>query len=212
MRRAWLVCEFAALFVVAPVLLWAFAGRLAIYLALWGAGLYALINLRLQAGFSWRLLWHGVGWSVAARRLALWRFMALALVLALMTLWLVPGRFFRFPLDNPKFWAVVMVLYPLLSVVPQALFFRCFYFSRYGGAAVAGWGGALLNGAVFGLSHLILNNWIAPLACVAGGAIFARSFQQHRALKWAVAEHAAYGCFVFTVGIGFYFFTGNWRH
>jgi hypothetical protein len=39
--------------------------------------------------------------------------------------------------------------------------------------------------------------------------MFAYSYRQHRSLKWSVIEHAVYGCFVFTAGIGFYFLIGG---
>ena len=69
----------------------------------------------------------------------------------------------------------------------------------------------MVNGLLFGFAHIILNNWIAPTIVALGGIILAYSYQQHRSLKWAVVEHALYGCWIFTVGIGWYFFTGNWR-
>jgi len=56
-----------------------------------------------------------------------------------------------------------------------------------------------------------LNNWIAPTFSTVGGMIFAYGFDRHRSLKWATIEHAVYGCFVFTIGIGWLFFTGNAR-
>jgi hypothetical protein len=52
---------------------------------------------------------------------------------------------------------------------------------------------------------------VAPLLSFICGVIVARSYSEHRALKWAVAEHAAYGCMVFTVGLGFYFLVGGGR-
>lgn len=206
-----LAVEFITLFVALPLLLFVTGTRLGIYLALWCAGLYAFVMLRRAPDFSWRKLWHGEGWPVAARRRALLRFLVLAAGLALLTLLLVPERFMRFPLDRFPLWLAVMVLYPPLSIVPQELFFRSFYFTRYGGIVAEKNLGILINGILFGFGHVVLDNWIAPTFCALGGVILADSFQQHRSLKWAVIEHALYGCWIFTVGIGWYFFTGNWR-
>lgn len=203
--------EFTILFGVLPVALYLSASRLGIYLTLWGAGLYALIGLWRQPRFSWQAVWHGEGWREAPRRRALFRFLFLAAVLAALTLFLMPERFFRFPLERFTLWLAVMVLYPLLSIIPQEIFFRSYYFARFGGAVARGWSGMLANGLVFGLSHIVLNNWVAPSCCALAGTLWAISYQQHRSLKWAVIEHSLYGCWVFTVGIGWYFFTGNWR-
>ncbi len=118
----------------------------------------------------------------------------------------------RFPLDRFVIWYAVMILYPLLSIIPQEILYRSYYFHRFSRLFGEGWYGILVNGLVFGLSHIILNNWVAPVCCTIGGVLFAYSYRQHRSLKWAVIEHSFYGCWIFTVGFGWYFFTGNWRH
>ncbi len=210
-QSPWLWLEFITLFIGVPFLLYFTASRLGIYIALWGAGLYAFLMLRRQPDYAWRKIWHGAGWDEGAKRRALLRFLILAGLLAVVTLVLVPERFMRFPLDRFPLWLAVMVFYPILSIVPQELALRSFYFMRYDGILTEKYSGIVINGLLFGLSHIILNNWIAPTFCAVGGMIFAHSYQQHRSLKWAVIEHSLYGCWVFTVGIGRYFFTGNWR-
>jgi uncharacterized protein len=210
-KRIFLIAEFVMLFILLPLLLFAMGTRLSIYLTLWGAGLYALVMLWRAPDFSWRKLWHGDGWVEADKRKALIRFIVLAILLAALTLYMLPQRFMTFPAQRFPLWCAVMVLYPLLSIVPQELFFRSFYFTRYSGIVTERLLGILINGLLFGFSHIVLNNWIAPSFCVIGGMIFAHSYRQHRSLKWAVIEHTLYGNWVFTVGIGWYFFTGNWR-
>ena len=209
-----LLAEFAVLFVFVPLALFAVGTRTGIYASIWSGGLYALLMLRRAPDFSFHKLWNGDGWVPAAKRFAFIRFLILALVLTLLTLLLVPERFMRFPLEHFPLWLAVMVLYPPLSIVPQELLFRSFFFARYG-RFFEKFGklpfAILVNGLVFGLGHIVLNNWIAPTFTAIGGALLAHSFQQHRSLKWAVVEHALYGCWIFTVGIGWYFFTGNWR-
>lgn len=210
-NRLFRIAEFAVIMVALPLVLYATGTRLGIYLSLWGAGLYAYFMLRRAPDFSFRKIWEGEAWAREAKRNLLLRFFVLAAVLAVLTLVLVPEKFFRFPLDRFPLWLAVMVLYPILSIVPQELFFRSFYFRRYGDIIPGKWPGILVNGLLFGFSHIVLNNWIAPTFCAVGGALFAYSYSQHRSLKWSVIEHTLYGCWVFTVGIGYYFFTGNWR-
>jgi len=207
-----LITEFLTLFIGIPMLLFFTASRVGIYMALWGAGIYALVVLRRAPDFSWRRLWLGDGWSRAAQRRAFCRFVVLAALVAVITAVAMPEHLLQFPLSRFWVWLLVMVLYPLLSIVPQELFFRSFYFARYSGFVTERAAGLLVNGLVFGFSHIVLNNWIAPSFCAIAGVILAHSYRQHRSLKWAVIEHSLYGCWIFTIGIGWYFFTGNWRH
>jgi hypothetical protein len=204
-----LLAEFALLFILIPLLLFLIGTRWGIYMAAWGSGLYAFMMLRRMPGFSFRKLWHGEGWSAPARRMAWVRFLFMAWVLALLTLALIPKHFMTLPIEKFSMWLLVMALYPLLSVIPQELFFRSFYFARYRRIMAQRPVAVLVNGFIFGFSHIVLNNWIAPLLCFIAGVILAQSYQQHRSLKWAVIEHSLYGCWVFTIGIGWYFFTGN---
>lgn len=210
--RSLLSVEFALLFLLGPVGMYLFAGtRSVIYAALLLTTLYAVVQTRRMPGFSWAGLWHGAGWAPRRRARAFLLFLACAAALTAATLLLSPGRLLQFPRQRPGLWAAVMLLYPILSVVPQEMIFRSFFMTRYQtlfpGRAVL----VAMSGVCFGLSHLILNNWIAPIFTTVGGTIFAYGFSCHRSLKWASVEHALYGCFVFTIGIGWYFYTGNAR-
>lgn len=204
--------EFATLFLLIPLLLFFVGSRAGIYCALFGAGLYAFLMLRRTPDYSWAKIWLGNDWTTADKRNAFVRFVILAAALTVVTYLLLPDRMFQFPRERFSLWLVVMVLYPVVSVVPQELFFRSFYFTRYAGLLTEKSWGLLINGVLFGFSHIILNNWVAPSFCALGGVLLAQSYQKHRSLKWAVIEHSLYGCWVFTVGIGWYFYTGNWRH
>ncbi|WP_423804206.1 hypothetical protein [Nitrosomonas nitrosa] len=39
-----------------------------------------------------------------------------------------------------------------------------------------------------------------------GGIMFAYTYHRHRSLLLASIEHALYGCFVFTIGLGWFFY------
>ena len=210
-RRALLAIEFAILFFGLPCFFYFHATRWNVHLTLWLASIYALVMLHWDDGFSWHTLWHGTGWAARDRKIAALRFAITIPLIIGLTLYLAPDRLFSFPLHRPFFWLVVMILYPLLSVVPQELVFRSLFFRRYrdlfpnGAALIAS------NAFCFGLMHAVFHNWVSPLLSLAGGLFFALSYSHHRALKWAALEHAAYGCMVFTVGIGFYFLVGGGR-
>lgn len=182
--------------------------RPTLYTGLWITSLYCLWIMTRQTGFSWPRLWHGDGWSTEQKRQAIIRFLiATGLALAVLALF-APDRLFDFPRRNPTMWAMVIVFYPLISVVPQEFIYRCFFHQRYSNLLPQGWPMILSNGLCFGAMHIVLQNSVAPLLSLIGGIIFASSYQQHRSLKWASIEHAAYGCMIFTVGLGWYFFRG----
>lgn len=209
--NVFLTAEMAILFLILPVVLFFTGTRLGIYFSMWGAGLYGLIVLVRQPDFSWHALWHGDGWQYEGRRSALIRFAVLAAVLGLFTFEVMPQRLFGLPRERFVMWLAIMVLYPLVSTVPQEIFYRSFYFRRYGRLLPFMPYGLVLNGLLFGLAHIVFDNWVAPVFSALGGMLFAYSFNQHRSLKWAVIEHSLYGCWVFTVGIGWYFYAGNFR-
>jgi hypothetical protein len=47
----------------------------------------------------------------------------------------------------------------------------------------------------------------------AGGLLFARDYARHRSLSLTCLEHSLYGCLIFTIGLGRFFYTGAaWKH
>jgi uncharacterized protein len=104
-----------------------------------------------------------------------------------------------------------MVLYPLLSVVPQTLIYRAFLFERYReifrGQAVL----IAASAVSFAWLHIALRNWVAPLLTLPAGLLFAWRYARTHSLAASAFEHALYGCAVFTLGLGAYFYTGAAR-
>src|SRR5262249_14321435 len=138
-------------------------------------------------------------------------FVIAAPLLVLLAWWLRPDNLFAFPRQRTYLWLLVMLLYPLISVYPQEIIFRAFFFQRY--RVLFGDGaGIIVAGAVaFGWAHIIFQNWVAILLTFAGGVLFARTYQHTRSLLFVAAEHALYGCFLFTVGYGHYLVDGTLR-
>lgn len=203
----WLYFELFLLFAGLPVVFISFdVSRLVLFSSLWGCCLGALVYLRRAQGLSWHAIWSGHGWTARQKRQALYRFLALLPVLLGLTLWIAPDRFLDFPLGRPRLWLLVMCLYPLLSALPQAVLYRAFFFARYEKAFSSAWIFWITNGLCFALAHGFYHNLVAPSLTFFGGILFSYSFAQHRSLKWMTLEHAAYGCLLFTLGLGTYFF------
>lgn len=119
-----------------------------------------------------------------------------------------PAALFSFPRTRPDVWVLVAVLYPILSVYPQELMYRTFFFHRYAGLFRSP--GAMLaaNAVLFGWAHILVHNFTAMLLTTLGGLLFAWTYHRYRSTLLVAAEHALYGDWVFTVGIGGMFVNG----
>jgi membrane protease YdiL (CAAX protease family) len=120
-----------------------------------------------------------------------------------------PDWFLEFPRNRPDTYWTIMLLYPLMSVPPQELVYRTFFFHRYGALFGHAWWAAIaLNALLFGLGHIVVGTQLAIFGTMATGLLFALRYALTRSF-WAVyLEHALWGALVFTVGLGRFFFTG----
>jgi hypothetical protein len=209
-RRLWLITELGLFLIGVPLLMrWAIHD---LHIPLF------LVLQPLLLGFVAYLLWDD---TFHVRRELTQRFAPrhlvwIALVFAcvggvitIATAQVFPDRFLGFPLYRPNIWLLVLLVYPLLSVIPQELVYRTFFFHRYGPLfGGARWFAILANGALFGFAHIIFNNWIAVAGSAVVGTIIAYRYWMTRSFWAAWLEHSLYGCLVFTVGLGMFFFTG----
>lgn len=120
-----------------------------------------------------------------------------------------PDLVFALPRQNPKIWIMVLILYPLLSVYPQEIIFRTFIFHRYQPLFPSGAFILIVSGFSFGWAHIFFANWIAPLLSAAGGILFARTYARTSSTVLVSIEHALWGNFIFTIGLGSYFYGGS---
>src|SRR5262245_7164954 len=132
-----------------------------------------------------------------------------AVVLAACVLAVQPERLMQLPPRQLRDWALLLGLYPLLSVLPQELLFRAFFFHRYASL----WGNAaapvLASALAFGLAHLFYWHWLSVGLATLGGLLFSWTFARTGSLLLVVLEHSAYGVLVFTLGLGRFFHLGN---
>lgn len=168
-----------------------------------------LCHFLTNASNEWRKekWWNekGITRSELARMLK--RFALCAAALTALTYMLKPELLFGFVREKPLFWLIVMVAYPLLSVVPQEIIFRRYMFDRYQ-TAFSPRMLVLVSGVGFGFAHIVFGNWVAPVLCVIGGIMFAQTYARTRSLALVSLEHALYGDFIFTLGLGRYFYHG----
>jgi membrane protease YdiL (CAAX protease family) len=122
-------------------------------------------------------------------------------------LWLVnaPALFFL-PRRHPGFWLLLLAAYPLFSVFPQELIYRAFFFERYRPLFGRAAGMLAASAAAFGYCHIVFHNWLAVALTLAGGWLFGLTYRRTGSLVLTSAEHALYGCAIFTIGYGQFFF------
>ena len=206
MSHASLAIELVVVFLLPPLALrlgWIGAPPIPLLLA-FAAGAYWLV--RRDRGFPWAALsvWPARGFRPVLLRTAL-----LCLLIGLGVWWLAPARLFNFVRTKPWLWAAVMILYPLVSVYPQEFLYRAFFFHRYRPLFRYDRSLVLASALVFGFVHIIFGNWLSVGLTAVGGVLFGITYRQTGSLLAAAVEHALLGNFVFTIGLGEFFYHGS---
>jgi uncharacterized protein len=206
-RHAALVAEMIILFIVLPL---AFRFRMIPFPpipALWILAAYCLFRLLSDSAFNRKQLWNlGVLPAASWKILAL--FAAGALIVGAGVYFLAPALLFNLVRRNPVVWAVVMVLYPVLSVYPQGIVYRAFFLERYRALFPTPAILIAMSAIAFSFAHIIFRNPIAVGFTLIGGLLFAWRYIATGSLVASSFEHALYGCWMFTVGLGEYFYKG----
>jgi hypothetical protein len=201
--------ELTALFGLVPVALWLSWVPLGPTLLVALAAI--LVALSLDRGFRWGELFSFRLHRPRRRDLLviLVRFGIAAAALTTATALFLPDLFLAFPRTRPGLFALVCVFYPLVSVLPQELVYRVFFFRRYGpilGSAVPA---GLFNALAFGWGHVFFDHWISVALSAAGGWLFCRTWQRTGSIWLVWLEHALYGVLIFTIGLGWFFYHGR---
>ncbi|WP_241269946.1 CPBP family intramembrane glutamic endopeptidase [Caballeronia sp. M1242] len=204
--------EFVALYVGLPIFV-RITRRTAILLAvIWLAPVFIHYFERRRKPSVYENDWNWRGLRAGLRAVLL-RFAVLACLVVLAVWHFTPHALLSLPREHPGTWLLVILLYPVLSVLPQEMIFRSFLLHRYAPLFGVDRGYIAASALAFGYAHLIFLNWVAPAMTAIGGALFAATYRDRRSLALSCFEHALYGCLVFTVGLGQYFYSGSaWQH
>jgi membrane protease YdiL (CAAX protease family) len=208
LRIVLLSLEFSALFAGVPLLVYyRLLPNLPIPYLLFAA-LAAFLVLRSDPSFDSS---HLASWNnVRSQLLPLLARDALFLAfLGLAVRLFAPQLLFSFLKRAPGFWALVMLLYPLVSVYPQELIYRVFFFHRYAPLFGSGLLMIAASALAFGFVHIIFGNWLAVVLCIIGGFLFSLTYQHSGSLLFTCLDHAIFGNFIFTIGLGQFFYHGS---
>jgi len=97
---------------------------------------------------------------------------------------------------------MILFIYSFFSVYPQELIFRTFYFQRYECLFQNKNLFIFINATVFALAHLFFKNSLVIVLTFLGGLLFAFTYKKTKSTLLVTIEHAIYGCWLFTVGMG----------
>lgn len=117
-------------------------------------------------------------------------------------------QLFNFVNDHTLTYLLIIVLYPILSVMPQELIFRKFFFERYD-FKIKKKKMIFLNALIFGWVHIIFQNYVAVIFSAVGGYLFAKTYLKTKSFSLVCIEHSLYGNLMFTIGLGEFFYHGG---
>jgi len=135
-------------------------------------------------------------------------FAVIMVVLLIFTDLFYPETLFFCIKNHFSIWCSLMVVYPLLSVYPQELIYRAFLFHRYGRLCSSESSVVHLSALAFSFGHIIYFHPVSLLLTFLGGYLFAWTYRKTQSLLAVSIEHALYGCLLYTIGLGRFFYTG----
>lgn len=109
---------------------------------------------------------------------------------------------FHVMLHKPLLWFIIVFAYSVFSVYPQELIYRTLYFQRYKSLFKSDALFVFLNAIVFSLAHLMFKNTLVLIITFLGGLLFALTYIKTKSTVLVTIEHAIYGSWLFTVGMG----------
>lgn len=205
-RNLLLWTEFALLYFFLP-LFYAFHRQSSPLLFLVLMGLAGVIFLYKNRSFRNKFFLNKKGWIRDLPRI-LRLFAVIALGLLLFTALVYPHALFNCPRNHFSLWLSLMVIYPLLAVYPQELIYRAFLFHRYGELLPKKRHLIHLSATAFAFGHIIYFHPLSIILTFFGGYLFSWTYFKTRSLLAVSFEHALYGCLLYTIGLGQFFYTG----
>jgi hypothetical protein len=208
-----LAVEALALYVGLPLLFdraIAAGYRRLLFPGLWILAVAAALVLRADGSLGDARLWSLHVEPPFARVLVARTLVGLA-VIAWLSRRLARDTFLALPRTRPVLWALVALLYPVLSVLPQGVFWRVFFVHRY--APLLGNGAAMLVAGTlaFAFAHVVFRNAVAVVLTGLGGLLFLHTYLVTGSMLVSSLEHAVYGVAAFTFGIGRALYLGSAR-
>ena len=192
--------EFFFIFLILPSAIFFLDSSLIVFLTLYLVFTLSLVILYFDKSFSFTSLRKKVDWKFIII------FSLIFLSLSFFYVILVDkDLLFIFPKTNFELWLLVILIYPFLSVIPQEIVYRVFFFQRYFPNERSFYFLTLLNMIVFSYGHIVFNNVHAILITAIVSPIFTYAYLK-KSFFTCIVLHALGGQIIFTLGLGKYFF------
>lgn len=195
-----LLSEFFILFILLPVSLaipfniWVKVGMVLI------GFFYILIVLKKAENINFQIK-KNINWKYLGRRILVT--FVLVTVATTAYVWFQDKEaLFYVPINKPKLYVAILFIYTFLSVWPQEIIYRTFFFERYEALFENKTLFIFINALVFSLAHLFFRNTLVLVLTFIGGIIFGFTYLKFRSTTAVSIEHAVYGNWLFTVGMG----------
>ena len=150
------------------------------------------ISFKIAEGLDWKIFW----------KRTLITFLLIAIVTTSSVFRVAPENFLYVPLKKPGLFVGILLVYTVLSVWPQEIIYRTFFMNRYDGLFRSKKLFIFVNAILFSLAHLFFRNTLVVILTFLGGLIFAYSYLKFKSTTLVCIEHAIYGNWLFTVGMG----------
>ena len=147
---------------------------------------------RIQKNIEWKQFWTQT----------LLKFIVLAVITIIFVWFTNKENLFVVLINKPKLWLMILFFYTFFSVYPQELIYRTFFFQRYQSLFKNEFLFIIINAIVFSLAHIFFKNSLVLFLTFIGGIIFAYTYKKTKSTVLVSIEHAIYGCWLFTVGMG----------
>lgn len=207
-NRIGLAIEFILLCIALPTVIIVFRLAPFMFTFLWGAAAYCWFIYRVSHRESLNRIWawQAVNWQNL--KVILPRWIVCSLGMLAIIYFYDPDKMFGLIYDRPAFIPFLLVMYPLLSALPQEFIFCSFFFERYHPFFQSERAKIIASAVVFAYAHMLFINIIAPVLSLIAGLIFAQTYSKTRSLALVTIEHGLYGNVLFLVGLGWYFWGG----
>ena len=192
--------EFFLIFIFLPIILFFIPETKLVFTTLSIVFFFSLWKIKKDNTFNFSRLKNKPDW-----KFIFLYFLIFSLLGFFYTFFVDKSLFFVFPKESPKVWLLVIILYPLFSVIPQEFVYRVFFLQRYKNILSKN----LLikyfiNSVVFSYAHIVFQNYHAVIITVLVSPIFYYSYERKSFLT-CILIHSIGGLIIFTYGLGNFF-------
>lgn len=192
--------EFFLIFIIAPICM-VINFSIWIKLCIGIIGFVYIIFVLLKVEGSRFKINHNLNWNQFWKQTFI-KLIGIAIITTFYMLFSDKESLFVVMLNKPLMWMMLLFIYSFFSVYPQELIYRTFYFKRYETLFSNKKLFIFVNAIVFSLAHLFFKNTLVIVLTFLGGILFATTFNKTKSTLLVSIEHAIYGCWLFTVGMG----------